>query len=260
MRSGFLVSGAMGPVALAAAGAAGNGLLNNLIAYLPLNEAGGANDALDLHSNALHLTQNGSPGSDAGKVYAAARVFDAGDDYFTRNDEALLSTGNVDFTVAAWVRFGTVPGAGTYRTVFSRNIAAGQRELVVYFDGDTGRFVVQVSSNGTAITSLVANTFGAPAGNTWYLVLLRHDAANDILGIEINGVADTVAYSSGIFDSTSPFRIGATAADAATNWLGRIGPVAMWKSAAGGGGALDAAKRSAVWNGGAGLAYAAFTT
>ncbi|OQC57681.1 MAG: hypothetical protein BWX54_01134 [Verrucomicrobia bacterium ADurb.Bin018] len=36
------------------AAAAGNGLLNNLIAYWPGNEASG--DALDLHTNALTLT------------------------------------------------------------------------------------------------------------------------------------------------------------------------------------------------------------
>jgi hypothetical protein len=40
---------------------------------------------------------------------------------------------------------------------------------------------------------------------------------------------------------------------------GRIGPVAMWKSAPGGGGVLTAAQRTALWNGGAGLAYADFT-
>ncbi len=36
---------------------------------------------------------------------------------------------------------------------------------------------------------------------------------------------------------------------------GRIGPTMFWKSAAGGGGVLTAAQRTALYNGGAGLRY-----
>ncbi len=66
----------------------------------PLNEAAGANNALDLHTNGLTLTQTSSPGSDTGKVYSTARTFDGAFDYFTRNSETLLQTGDVDFTIA----------------------------------------------------------------------------------------------------------------------------------------------------------------
>lgn len=44
------------------------------------------------------------------------------------------------------------------------------------------------------------------------------------------------------------------------SWIGRVGPTMFWKSAAGGGGVLTAAQRTALYNGGAGLAYANFTT
>jgi len=40
---------------------------------------------------------------------------------------------------------------------------------------------------------------------------------------------------------------------------GRLGPIAFWKSSAGNGGVLTAAQRTALYNGGDGLAYASFT-
>ena len=84
-------------------GVAGNGLLTNLAAYWGLDEAGGANNALDKHTNALTLTQVASPGSASGIVYARARAFDGINNYFYRASETLLQSGDIDFAIAAWV-------------------------------------------------------------------------------------------------------------------------------------------------------------
>ena len=81
--------------------ATGNGLLTNLVGYWGLDEAAGANNALDKHSNALTLTQTGSPGSAAGKVYAGSRTFDGSGQQFSRASATSLQMGDLDFAIAA---------------------------------------------------------------------------------------------------------------------------------------------------------------
>lgn len=76
---GISVTGGMG-------GGAGNGLLNNLIAYWPGNEFNG--NALDLHINALHLTDVNTVTSNPGLVYPLARQYTAANnEYHTRPGE-----------------------------------------------------------------------------------------------------------------------------------------------------------------------------
>lgn len=246
------LAGGLAPLGVARArAAAGNGLLNNLIAYWPLNEAAGANDALDLHSNGLTLTQNSSPGSAAGKVYAGARTFDGRADYFSRASEALLQTGDVDFTFAAWVY---LTGAGGL--VFGKDNNSPDREYYLYADASVTQFVVfktgpaEMPVAGAGVTA-----------NTWALVFAWHDAGNNLVGIQIdNGTPATAATTAAAISTAAAFQVSARSyAASRAFWPGRVGPVAMWKSAAGGGGVLSEAQRLALWNGGAGLAYAGFT-
>lgn len=238
-----------------AGGVAGNGLLNNLIAYWPGNEAAG--NALDLHTNALHLTDTNTVTNAAGLVYPTARQYTAANlEYHTRaGDDALLSTGDVDFTVAAWCRMDTIPLAAG---IASKFVVVGQYEYGLYYRGVTNAFRFTVSNDGTAIIPVDAVTLGLPVINTWYLVVGWHDSVANTLNIQINnGGVDSVAHATGVFNSTSPFRVGQVVN---ANYMnGRIGPTMFWKSAGGGGGCLSSAKRTALWNGGLGLPYANFT-
>ena len=262
LRSIQLGLGARGALGLglgrSGVSAAGNGLLNNLVAYWKLDEAGGANDALDAHTNGLTLTQVSSPGADTGKVYATARTVDGGADYFHRASEALLQTGNVDFTIAAWV-YATLLSS-TMAIVTKDTTSTGGREYSVQYHGTPNTFRLAVSNNGTSVTTVDSTVFGTPNINTWYLVVAWHDAVNDFIGVQCNGAATTKSYSSGVFTGSSNFRVGAFDGLGSARWNGRIGPVMMWKSAAGGGGVLSAAQRTALFNGGAGLPYSQFTT
>jgi len=241
-----------------AGGAAGNGLLNNLVAYWPLNEAAGANNALDLHSNGLTLTQVASPGSAAGVVYAGARTFNGSSQYFSRASEALLQTGDVDFTIAAWV-YRSV--SGTSDPMIISKWGANFEFILWYVAGSILRyrfFVRKADNSGGVVVS--ANTYGAPELNAWHMIIAHHDAINDTIGIQVqNSAIDTAAITGGVLVRTSDLQVGARQSDGLL-WSGRIGPVAMWKSAAGGGGVLTAMQRTALWAGGAGLAYANFTT
>jgi hypothetical protein len=227
----------------------GNGLLNNLIAYWALDEAAGANNALDLHTNGLTLTQVSSPGSAAGIVYAGARTFDGANDYFTRASESLMQTGSNDFTVAVWA----YRVAGGANTTLCRDNSSAQREFnLVVRVGDAGLacYPAGVYTEVNVVASLA---------NNWHLVIgwRDHNAGKIYLSID-NGTPAELACAA-LSASTAATNIGRIDA-VTTAFSGRIGPVAMWKSAAGGGGVLTAAQRTALWNSGAGLAYAAFTT
>lgn len=235
--------------------AAGNGLLNNLIAYWKLDEASG--DALDAHTNGLTLTQVGAPGRAAGKIGTARSC--SGGQNFERNDDAFLSTGNVDFTISGWMYMTTV---SANQGLLSRWGGPTNREYTLYYNYDdhapNNRFTFAVSSNGTAYQELNATTFGAASINTWYHVIAWHDSANDELGISINGITDTLSYSSGVFNSSSK-TFAAILFTSVYLLSGRLDEIGFWKSAAGGGGVLTAAQRTALYNAGAGLAYAQFT-
>jgi len=98
----------------------------------------------------------------------------------------------------------------------------------------------------------------AITASAWYLVFGWHDAANGRIGVSTNLSANDAARTTAPTAGSGVFMIGGGAV-ATTNWDGRIGPSAFWKSAAGGGGLLTAEQRIALYNGGDGLLYASFT-
>ncbi|RPJ40149.1 MAG: hypothetical protein EHM35_00660 [Planctomycetaceae bacterium] len=239
---------------------AGNGLLTNLIAYWPGNEANG--NAQDAHTNALHLTDTNTVTSAAGIVYAGARQYTRAnlESHVRAGDDALLSTGDVDFTLAAWVN---ADGLADYPTIASRWGVAPNLEYRLIYYNVPNRFQFYVSNNGTATNVVSADNLGIPAIATWYLLVAWHDSVANTINIQVNnGVANSVAHATGVYDSASPFRIATyvPGVTIALHWNGRIGPTAFWKSAAGGGGVLTATQRTALYNGGLGLAYTALTT
>jgi len=242
--------------------AARNGLLNALIAYWKLDEASGSR--YDSHG-ANTLTEVVAVNNRAGKIGSAVNL-NGSSFALTIADNAALSTGDVDFTISAWVLFDAF-ATGVSReayTVFSKfNVSGNQREFLCFYDrAETipyNRFKWLVSSNGSAVSKIDSTETATTA--TWYHVICWHDAANDQIGISVNGVETTTSYSGGVYNSTASFDIGRLLVPTSYYLLdGAVDEVAMWKSAAGGGGVLTAAQRTALYNGGAGLAYAQFTT
>lgn len=222
-------------------------LVSNLIAYWPGNEAAGANNLLDLHTNALHLTHVGSPGSDAGKVYAGARYISDAAMCFRRDSEALLETGDVDWAAALWV----------YLTVSVR----AHTLLAKANTGTYGEFSFSVN-NGLAACNLSCTTttgykdislaVSVPL-NTWTLLILQHTAAAKTFTLYKNADVGVVssAYTGTINVTSDAFSIGDWGVDTSYSMRGRIGPVALWKNRV-----LDADARAYAWNAGAGWAYA----
>lgn len=240
------------------AGAQDNGLLNALIAYWPLNETSG--NALDLHTNALTLTDVNTVTSATGKVYVKARQFAAtNSECLARaGDDALLSVGDTDFSLAAWVYMDSKP-ANYMMIVGKDSNASGGREYGLRWSNTADRIGLVLLDGTSSVGLATANTYGAPGLSTWLFVVAWHDSVANTANIQINnGSVDSAATTGAPGDTTSRFTVGAYITSAGY-WDGRIGPAMMWKSAAGGGGVLTARQRTALYNGGAGLAYAAFT-
>jgi hypothetical protein len=230
--------------------ATGNGLLTNLIAYWPMNAAAGANNETDAHTNGLTLTQSGSPGSNTGLVYAAART-PATSKYFTRASETLLNIGAGSFAWAAWVYFDAIANdKGILGKIWGGN---GSWYAVTYSASAPYylRFGLRTTQNAT---KEAAATETLPTG-TWTLLMGWFDNTAKTINVQIN---QGTVYSTSIgaytsVDTADQFTVGAYYA-AANAFAGRIGPVALWK-----GRTLSLGDRTTLYNAGAGLTYAAFT-
>lgn len=226
------------------------GLLNNLVAYWPGNEVGG--QAFDVHGP-YDLNDGNTVTSNPGHVYALARQYTRANNEFHQRggDDPGLSAGDTDFTLASWLRMDT-----NANSMFAGNKwVFGNQEYVAYYQSVANRFRFVVRSAGISYVAQ-ADTFGVPALNTWYLVIGWHDSVANTVSIEVNNTGvDLLGGVGPPNDLAARFMIGGVG----QHWDGRIGPTMFWKSVGGAGGALSAARRTALWNGGAGVPYADFT-
>lgn len=217
-------------------------LTDSIVAYWDLDEASGTR--VD-DPGANDLTDNNTVTSNTGLISNAAQFTAANSEYLSRSDNTDLSTGNIDFTFVAWAY---LDSKGANRSIVSKYSSSANREYNLYYGTTADRFIFEVSSDGTAVTTVTANNLGIPAISTWYFVVAWHDAANDTLNIQVNnGTVDSVSYSAGVFDSTAPFMIGAR--NGAMFWNGMLDEVGFWKRT------LTAGERTQLYNSGAGCTY-----
>lgn len=225
-------------------------LKDNLISVWELSEASG--NAIDAHSTNDLTETGGTIASAAGpSALDGSRDFEAGDtEHFELADNADLSVGDIDFTVAAWVNSESLYDSN--RNIIAKwNFTSNNREYILAYTNSSGRFTFRVSSNGTSggASTATANNLGAPSASTWYHIVAWHDATNNQIGIAVNaGTADTTAHATGVFNGTSPFQIGVD--EASDYWDGLIAQAALWKRV------ISSAERTELYAAGAGLPYA----
>jgi hypothetical protein len=235
----YVVSGSLGGVA------GPSTLLTSLISYWKLEEASGTRaDAVTASGN--DLTDNNTVTQNPGIIANAAQFTRVNTEYLSHADNASLSTGDIDYTVAAWVYLDSKPGN---MGVIAKDSGGANREYVLQYTNASVRFVFTVlDTAGSTIGLVTANTFGAPATATWYLVIAWHDSVNNVVGISVNaGTADTAVTTGVPADKTATFYIGAD--QAVSNWDGRIDEVGFWKKV------LTATERTTLYNGGVGRTY-----
>lgn len=222
----------------------GSSTLNNsLIAVWKLEETSGTrNDSKGTN----HLTDNNTVASATGKLGTAADFEVANSEYLSIADNTDLSTGDIDFTFAFWVQ---LESKAANMTLVMKQGAAGTREYAVTYLLSSDRFRFAVSNDGTATTTINADALGVPSTATWYFVVVWHDATANTINIKINdGTTNSVSHTTGVFDGTVAFTMGATATPN-TYHDGLLDNVYFWKRV------LTAGEMTELYNSGNGKDY-----
>ena len=219
----------------------------NLISWWKLDETSGTR--YDAHGS-NDLSDINTVGYAAGKKGNAADFEKDNSEHLKINDNASLSFGNESFTIVMWVKFESVSTVG--QVVLSKwDWGVNKMEYEIAKPYGAYRFSFKVSKDGLAETSVIANTFGDVSAGVWYFVAGVHDSVNDKLTIYVNDKFDSVSYSSGCNDNTSPFAIGAEFNSGAAYALydGLVDEVAIWRRA------LTADELEWLYNSGNGRTY-----
>ena len=223
----------------------GGTLTDGLIAYWKLDETGGTRDD---QKGPNDLLDNNTVTQAVGKQGNAAQFTAANAESLSIADNADLSTGDIDFTLAAWIYFDNK--ADGWGAASKGGLGAGNSEWEFQYNLGADRIQFTISVNGTAVAKSVnANALGSPAPATWYFVVMWHDASANTINIQVNGgtVDSTATGGNAPIDRAGAFRIGLV--DGASYWNGRLDEVPFWKRV------LTAQERADLYNAGAGNTY-----
>lgn len=220
-------------------------LSDSLAAYWNMDEVSGSRfDSLGEN----HLTDHNTVGQATGKIVQAALFASSSSEYLSLADNASLSTGDIDFTLSAWVYLNS-KSANMFIVSKGPDATTGREYTLFYNQSiDRLRFIVVNGSNSAAVD---ANVFGSPSASTWYHILAWHDSVANTINISANGgSANSASYAFGAADTAGAFRIGGNSAvTPAAFWNGRIDEVGFWKRI------LTTEERAQVYNKGAGCSY-----
>lgn len=152
----------------------------------------------------------------------------ASSQYLSLTDNALVSTGDIDWTICCWVQ---LISKGADRTIISKYGSAGTREYNLFFNNSSDRWQLTVSGDGTAVTTLLDNNLGSPTIFEWYFLRAWHDATGNTINLQSNlNTVNSTAHTTGSFDSTSALLIGAVVPTGPISHMnGYIGGVGFWK-------------------------------
>ena len=212
-------------------------------------EETGANNRVDSTGSGNDLVPANEPGNGTGKIGNCCH-FTAYNQKLNLTDNANMSVGNADFTLAVWIKV-------NQSHIIGWNSAPGGKDANAYNTCEYGFFLdpnVPVGKPGFHINNnggTVEADSQVPDA-TWTLLTGTYDAANDLLGITINnGTRKTVSYSAGTYDGAYTFSIPG-------NWVVTdpyipvtdVDAVGWWK-----GTCLSADQVNTLYNGGAGTEY-----
>ena len=229
------------------AGVAISALHTSLISYWKMDEVSG-NRADSVIATANTLTDNNTVTSNPGKISLAGQFTRANSEYLSIADNASLSTGDIDFTVALWVYIDSKPGDMHVFGRASSYASFALIEYLVYYRASNDRFRF-APSNGSTSVPADANNLGSPSTATWYFIVAWRDKTAGTVNIQVNnGTIDSASWSYTQVDLLVPTYVGGVLA-AAPFFNGRIDEAAFWKRI------LTASERTALYNAGAGYTW-----
>ncbi len=217
----------------------------SLVSVWELDEASG--NAVDAFGSNT-LTENNTVPATTGKINGA-RDFNGSNDFFDITDNASLSTGDIDFSITAWVK---IDSTGSAQFIVSKyNVTGSQREYTLSYSTTANAFMFTVSATGSSTTSSAA--WGStPTTGVWYFIACGHSAAANEVWLSVDGGTPvTAAHSTGVLDGTSAFCLGQR--PSADLFNGTLDQVTFWKR--------DIRSDSTIpqlYNSGNGLAYSSW--
>ncbi|MCK4824584.1 LamG domain-containing protein, partial [bacterium] len=208
-------------------------LTDGLVGYWKMDEysAGSSQvDRSDSSGNGNTLTDNNTTASDAGKFGNSSDFVSANSEYLSITDNASLSSGDVDYMITAWVKTPDITDANFFiNKVGYANSSEWEYFFRIHNDAGTRKFQFEWYTDNLGNNSNVhADTFGVPSNDTWYFVAAYHDAANDEIGISINGGPFDTAAASGGNDGDSSFQMARPWYDGGY-WDGELDEVRIYK-------------------------------
>lgn len=236
------------PVATATQEPTTMALTDSLAAYYKLDESSG--NAIDVLGTSDLTASASAPGATTGKVGGCRTFAAASSQMFSRADNAALSTGDIDYTLAMWVYLASKPVATMDMLSRYDVLNLALREYLFVWNAISDRFEFYITNTGGSNNVVTANNFGAPSTGTWYFVVAWHDAAGNTVNISVNnGTANSAATTMSPSDTAVATTLGGRTGIATRYWDGRLDEVGFWKRV------LTAAERTTLYNGGAGLSY-----
>jgi hypothetical protein len=222
---------------------------DSLVAVWELEEASsGRNDSFG--DNVLS-SANGTSRS-AGKVGFAADFERSSSQFLLADNSVPLQMGDIDFTIAAWVKLESKAGSMSI-VAKDVNSPANSRDYTLDFDFASLMFRFYINGGGAADLIVSSADVFDPALATWFFLVAWHNAAADTLNLQINDGTPNSHTTNGAVPQTSnaPFYVGARAYFGFEDFFdGLIDQVMVWKRV------LTSDERTALYNGGNGVSYA----
>lgn len=216
-------------------------LTDNLVAYWKLDEASGTR--VDATGRGNDAAPTSTPGNAAGVISSALDIDGTNYKYIAAQNSADLQTGDVDFTLAAWIWFDA--SSSDYDLIGKWSSSDLEYELAL--SGQKFRFYL--TPDGSSFPGVDATTFGNVSDSTWYFVVLWHDATADTVNICVNaGATDSTSHSAGVRVGTAIFKFGKTDFGVG-HFDGRIDEVGFWRRV------LTSGERTTLYNAGAGKTF-----
>lgn len=218
-------------------------LLDTLISYWKLDEASGTrNDSQGTN----HLTASGAPLGVSGKISNGAQFVAASSQELTLASNASLQVSS-DFTFSVWVKLAAQPVPNAVIIGKSGSVTGGEYALFITAGSGFIFFIRDI-----AVASDYAATGSAIANGVWSHVVAWFDSATGQVYIRLNDASTTQSTTAGVISfGSNAFFIGGYSVIGYSDSI--IDEVGFWKRK------LTATEITALYNGGAGLAYSSFT-
>lgn len=218
-------------------------LTDNIAAYWKFDESSG-NAADSVGSSTL--VNNGTITYSAGKILNGANLASASSQYFTVADNTALSiTG--DLSIAGWYNFTST--AGTQALAAKRTSTGNQRSYTFYINaGNT----LNTDFFPDGSTDSLASVSWTPLTGTWYHIGFAYNATGGSVAFYVNGAQQgttQTGVTNSIFDSTSPFSIGAYFVGPTALLNAEVDEIGVWSRT------LSASEFSLLYNNGLGISY-----